>query len=126
MGIWQEDRLYPNLNAGSCLGALTQELHGVASLCRNGNIAGIHGVDPLNADLVEVHTGVISQTRQESNLAGCVKTAHIIGWVGFGIALFLGHRQGMVIGPAILGHVAEHVVGGSIENPHDARNLVGG
>ena len=60
MGVWQEDRLNPDLNAGSCLGALTQELHGVARLRRNGDVAGIYCVNPLDADLMEVHTGIIS------------------------------------------------------------------
>ena len=32
----------------------------------------------------------------------------------------------MIIGPAVLSHVAKHVVSGPIENPHNTGDLVGG
>ena len=81
--------------------------------------------DAVGENIVQGHTRVEGDGRQDGDLRRRVEAAHVRRGIGLGEALLLRLVQGVLVGQAVVGHAGEHVVGGAVHNAHDRGDLVG-
>jgi hypothetical protein len=125
MILGNERGMHPNLDGGSALFADGQQLGGIAHFPAVLDVPGRQAGDALPVDPVNRHPGVKSQRRQDGQLVRRVKPLHVVARIGLGQPGGLGLPQRLLVGAAVLAHLGEDVVGGAVDDAHDASYLVG-
>ena len=116
----QEDRVHAHRQpvADPFCGADQLELE--PEVARVLEVVGLDVLDPLVADLVEVHRGVEREARDDRHLGGCVAAVDVVGRVGLGVAEPLGLGQRLVERHPGPRHLGEDEVRGPVDDPVDA------
>ena len=83
-------------------------------------VVGLDLLDPLVADLVEVHRRVERQPGEDRHLGRGVAAVDVLGGVGLGVAEPLGLGQRVVERHPGARHLGEDEVGGAVDDPVDA------
>ena len=93
------------------------------SVLRVGHVVGGDLLDPLVADLVEVHGRRERQPRQDRHLRRRVLAGDVVGRVGLGVAERLRLAQRLVVGDPRGRHLGEDVVRRPVDDPVHALDL---
>ncbi len=93
-----------------------QQFHHEAQLGGVGHIAGIEPVDPLGGDAAAGDRPAEGQPGQDGDLVSRIGALHVGGGIGLGVAQPLGLGQHLGVGGPLVGHAAEDVVGGAVDD----------
>ena len=80
-------------------------------------------VMPSIRDVVEAGAAVEGDRAEDRHLGGRVLAAHVLGGVGLGVAETLGLLEHVVVVGPGLGHLAQHVVGGAVDDAEHRLDL---
>ena len=97
---------------------LIAELMGIADILR-GNLR-----DSLGVNLGEGHTGVKRQAGHNRDLSARVVAFHIRGGIRLGITQLRGLGQRLLVIHAFVGHFAQNIIGGAVDNSHDLGQMI--
>src|SRR5665648_1280017 len=84
-----------------------------------GDIGGRHAADALVVHVVQARAAVETDRGEDRHLGSRVLAADVLGGVGLGVAEPLRFLEHVVVLGARLGHGAEHVVRGAVDDAED-------
>ena len=101
-----------------------QQLHGVAEFRGVTQVEHVERVKALADELGRLDAAAEREPREQAEFLGGVGAVDVHRRVGFGVAELLGLADDLGEGPGGVGHRAEDVVAGSVENRLDANDFV--
>ena len=120
--LGQQRGIHPHIQLHRAVRIGAQELgrrhqfHHIAQLGCVVHIAGLELVDALGGDGGPFDRTAVGQAREDGDLVGGIAALHVGGGVGLGVAQLLGIGQHRLVGRTLIGHAAEDVVGGSVDD----------
>ena len=103
-----------------------EELDDVAQAAGEGDITGGEGADALAVHVGGGDLGAEDDAGHDGSLGGGVAAVHIRAGVGLGEAQGLRLGEGVGVAGTAGGHAAEDVVGGAVDDAHDAAHRLAG
>ena len=98
----------------------------MAQAAGEGDVVGAEGADALAVHVGRGHLGAEDDAGHDGGLGGGVVALHVGPRVGLGVAQGLRLGQGVDVGGPAGGHAAEDVVGGAVDDAHDAPHRLAG
>ena len=123
MALGQQGGVNTHIQLGGSVGGWAevlghgQQLHHVAQLGGIGHITGLKGVDAFGGYGGPRHAAPVGQGTEDGDLVGRIAPLHVGGGIGFGVAQLLGIGEDGPIGGPLIGHPAEDVIGGAVDDP---------
>ena len=103
-----------------------EKFDAVAKVGGGLDVGGGDPGDALEVDVVGDHLGPEGQGGDDGDLCPGVVALDVGGRVGFGVPQALGLCEGIGVGGALLGHLREEEVGGSVDDAHHPGDRLAG
>ena len=122
----KRDHSWMNANRNTLLGALcvSHKLNRKAHIARGLHVGSRNAADTLTENLIHSHARIERDGSKNSNFCCSVKAINISGGISLSKAFLLSLAQSLIVRQAILAHAGKHVIGRTVNNTHDGRDLI--
>ena len=102
-----------------------QQLHTETQFAGVVDVAGLELIDAFGGDRLAIHESAVGKAGEDGDLVGGITALHIGGGIGFRVAKGLGIGEHCAVAGPLLGHAAEDVIGGAVDDAAHPLDAVG-